>query len=451
MSKQFEEELDQAYEKSLDLALSISKATSKNRDHSLISQIKRNYQEFRDIQGKHVKNSRSIEVKSPSILVVRKSHISTFSKSGQAKAFLSKSIEESNLNIKLSRAGKSSLRYAENYPQKITKFSKSCDKNSHPLPHVSLLNGKTELPLNLPFYKDYVLKSNEKVEEKNPVMEKIERCEESLKDFYKSINGLELFCSGNPGVPWNNDKKILHKLYENPNYKASIIRNYNDSLHGNNKFRARSTLSRLSLIYKKTSSRSSIDSSPLGKAPTPAGGFGRDKDLEEILELRPNTASVYEDPESILERCSTRFINAKNEENEKLINIFKKIKKNRPWYLRQKGELIMHDDDHYKNKLYTLKKFDMFRKKINSRQEKRLEQNKLQAKIYIELLDVLVNEVSPSELEISFVNLIRHILEEGWVLSNELISGIVSRLSLQDSQQLTFLVSIIQNYLNSIT
>lgn len=453
MSKEFQEELDQAYEKSLKLALAISKSGTKNRDQSLITHIRKNYQDFRDIQGKHIKQRQSVNIKVARPTLAKKSQASSFSKSEEAKAFLSKSIEESNLNIKLSRAGKSSLRYAENFPNKLLKFSKS-NKPKSPLPHVSLLNGKTEQPLDLPYYKEYLEKSPERLEEKNQTLEKIEKCEESLKNFYKSISGMELFCANNPGVPWNNDKKVLHKLFENPNYKGTILRLYNESLYGA-KPKVKSNLSRLSLIYKKHSgSRSSIDSTPFGRSNTPIQSFGKpntpipsfgnEKGLVSIQEERPSTAVVYDSPEIILQRCSDRFLNVKNEENMRLINIFKKIKKNRPWCLKQKGELIMHDSEVYKNKLYTFRKFEAMRKKINSRQEKRLKENKSQAKIYIHLLDQLIEEKAPSDLEIGFANLIRHILGEGWILSKELISAIEANLSPLESKELSLLISIIK-------
>ena len=449
MSKQFQDELNEAYERSLDLAVSISKNIKKGRDHSLISQIKRNYLEFKGLQIKHVPTTNKIIEKKIFKSIGQASDIlNNFSKS-EAKAFMNKSIEESNLNIKFSRAGKGSLRYAENYPNEILNLNNSSEINNKPLPHVSLINGKIEMPLNLPYYKDYVLKSNEKEEEKIPVMDKIERCEESIKEFYKSLGGLELFCSSNPGIPWNNDKKILHKLYENPNNKASIIRGYNETLYGN-KFRGRSTNTRFSMVHgkKNSVSKSSIDSSPVGvKASTPVPPFHLDFELAAIHETRPITVTPsFDEPEDILKRVSERFVKTKNEENIKLINIFKKVKKNRPWYLKQKGLLIMKDEDNYKNKLYTLRKFKNISRKVNSRQEKRLKKNKSQAKIYIKLLEYLSNKDNPTEFQVSFSNLVRHILEEGWILTKELISSISLNLTCEESNDISEMISIINNY-----
>ena len=408
MSKELQEELSEAYEKSLNLAVSLSKTIRKNHDLVLVNQIRKNYQEFKDLQGKHKKNQKSLEYKQSPFVQIS-STTKTDNKSPKIKSFLNKSIEESNQNIKFSKAGKSSLKHAEKYPIHNISLSKPLLSNNNPLPHVSLYNGKIENPLNLPGFKEFIQKSSENEDIKNPILEKIEKCEESLKDFERCINGLEVFCNSNPGVPWNNDKKVLYKLYDNPNYKASILRAYNDNLYGN-KFRGKSNVSKNSLMQKNNSfSRSSDSSQIINKNPANV----TDSKLSPIREIRPATANYRESPENILKRCSDRFIKVKNFENRKLVSIFEKIKQTRPWFLRQKGEFIMHDSEIYKNKLYTLSKFKNMNRKIHSKQEKRLKKNKSQAKIYLEILEHLNKKQNPSDLEVNFTLLIKNILEEG--------------------------------------
>lgn len=441
--KQFQDEINEVYEKSLHLAQCISSNLRKNhRDHGLITHIKRNYQEIRDLQSKHKKNSKSVDYQLPKPHQIPKETIPLLPQT-ESKEFMNKSLEESNHNIKLSRSGKRTARYSENLSLDYASSYKNNHADEKPLPHVYLLSGKTEEPLDLPGYKNYAQKIEEKNDSKALVMEKIDKCEKSLRDFYKSLGGIELFCANNPGVPWNNDKKVLHRLHENPNYKASIIRAYNDSILGS-KVKTRTTMSKISLGGKKyNSSRTSLDSNTINyKSHTPAPAM--DRDLDSIAEERPATAVMIDDPEVILDRCSKRFLNAKYSENQKLINIFTKLKKLRPWYLKKKTELIMHDSGSYRNKISTLHKFDSFKRKIDSQQEKRLKKSKSHAKIYTEMLDYLISRQEPKEIEVNFTNLIRKILGEGWNLTMELINSIFSNLSEDEVKDLDNLLNIIK-------
>jgi hypothetical protein len=308
MSKEFQEELNSAYEKSLGLALTISEVCKKSPDNDLISFIKKNYQEFvsctreyrsvtKKLQPSHTKNSKSFDhqiSKNSSLKKPLNRNPDTF----EGKIFLNKSIEETNFNIKLTRAGKSTknnslqINSQRNTPDKLMSSTK-----------IDSFKYKTQEP-------------------KSPILVKIEKCEENIRDFYKSINGLEIFCSGNPGVPWNNDKKILHKLYENPTYKAFIIKNYNDSLY-TNMIKPKTNLSRVSVATKRnSSSRYSNNSILYGqRSLSPA-----QNPLSSILEARPCTSPLTKDPAEILKRCSERFLSVKQNKDSKLIRMIYKTK-----------------------------------------------------------------------------------------------------------------------------
>lgn len=439
--KGFLNEQTEVYEKSLQIAkLLYVNEKSKKKDPTLVNKIKRSFRDFLNLQTHKVPTPHTENIK------VQKSPSPTKGNTTPSlvpsyKTCLNKSLEESNHNIKLSRAGKRNVRYSTR-EQPSLKTLNPAELIEKPLPHVSLLDGKLSQPLNLPYFTEYNNLVEVKEEAQEAALEGIERCEKTLEGFYKSLGGLELFCSTNPGVPWNNDRKVLHKLYDNPGYKLSIIRNYNENLLGK---KARGTFSRMSLVQKRyTLSHSSFDSTPGGQR---AGSPNSESKLNAIQEFqRPKTPSL-DQPEIILDRCLTRFSQARTQESQKLVDIFSKLKKNRPWYLRQKWDFIMKDSEKYKNKLDTLMKFKKIKIEVNSRQEKRLTQNKDQAKIYTDLLEMMKNKENVKEIEVGFLNFIKQILEEGWLISKELISKVLKKLSKSDQEHLKPLIAFLANKL----
>lgn len=438
--KGFLSEQLEVYEKSLEMAQLIYRnQKGKKKDSSLITHIRKSYREVLNLQGKSKEPPKVEEAKSEIVSPALRKPKSSTSPIPPGKAYLSKSIEESNHNIKLSKAGKSSVRYSSRVQPSVRTLNLNLTTD-RPLPHVNMIDGKTTQPLNLPLFKDYSQLNESSEEAKKQVLENLERCEKTLQNFYKSLNGLELFCNANPGVPWNNDKKVLHKLYENPNYKLSIIRSYNENLLG---IKNRSTLSRISFAQKKfTSSHSSFDSTPINhRASSPQ----TDAKLDSIQEIRRPKTPALDDPEIILERCHTRFTDIQFQESQKILDIFKKLKKTRPWCLRQKWEFIMKDSEKYKNKLDTLMKFQKIKREVNSRQSKRLEKNKSQAKIYYELLEVLKGKGHVTDIQITFVNFIRAVLEDGWTLNQEILTKVVNILNKQELEELNELIKIVED------
>lgn len=428
--KNFVNEQTEVYEKSLNIAkLLYLNGKRKKNDTSLVNKISRSFRDFLSQQ------TQKIAVPVEEKLVVQKSVSPIKVKTVQSpapsyKSCLKKSLQESNQNIKLSRAGKRNVRYSTKIQPSIRSLT-PCEQLEKPLPHVSILNGKLSQPLNLPYYSEYSHSIEIKEELKEAALEGVERCEKTLQNFYKSLGGLELFCSANPGVPWNNDRKVLHKLFDNPSYKLSIIRNYNDTLFGH---RNKNALSRMTSAQKRyTLSYSSLDSSP--KAQRAASPTSEPK-LAAIEEVRRVKTPSLAEPEIILDRCLSRFSHTRCQESQKFVDIFAKLKKTRPWYLRQKWDFIMKDSDKYKNKLDTLMKFKKIKREVDSRQEKRLSENKDQAKIYTELLEMMKNEENVKEIEVSFVNFLKSVLEEGWLISEELISRVLKQLGNEDQEGL---------------
>ena len=426
----FLSEQTEVYEKSLQIAkLLYSNEKNKKKDPALVNKIKRSFRDFLNLQTHKITEPQTESIKvqkspSPTKGITAPSPIPSY------KTCLNRSLEESNHNIKLSRAGKRNVRYSTKEQPSIKTLNPT-ELFEKPLPHVSLLDGKLSKPLNLPYFTEYNNSAEVKEEAQDAALEGIERCEKTLENFYKSLGGMELFCSSNPGVPWNNDRKVLHKLYENPGYKLSIIRNYNENLLGR---KARGTFSRISLVQKRfTLSHSSFDSSPKGQR---ACSPNSESKLNAISEFQRAKTPSIDQPEIILDRCLTRFSVTRTQESQKLVDIFTKLKKNRPWYLRQKWDFIMKDSEKYKNKLDTLMKFKKIKIEVNSRQEKRLIQNKDQAKIYTELLEMMKNIENVKEIEVGFLNFIKQILEEGWLISKELITKVLKKLSKSDQENL---------------
>ena len=156
--------------------------------------------------------------------------------SGKDKLHIS--LEERNRYVSGSKAGKL-IKYAEIGPGILEKIKTNSSIYSENLPksplndksstitHVSIRTGKVKAPLELPSFKDYAISERLK-DPKDVAFEKINKCSKHIDEFSKELDGLEMFVSANPGVRWNNDKKLLLRLQAFPKQAHLIIKAYND-------------------------------------------------------------------------------------------------------------------------------------------------------------------------------------------------------------------------------
>lgn len=221
------EELRGTYEKTLELAVSITQSKAdvfstkvSGQDVNFIKSIAKGYHDFRNQHDEYVKlNYTAVKSVSPDNM----SYNTTTPTAARSKAIFSKYAGKMKLNTSLDEAGAmlaqtkagntSSIRLitqSSTYSSPILKkiqFTKSLlkpDDSESKLPYVSLTNGRTEPPLDLPSYKEYLKSSKtylKKESTKQTSLQRIDRCQLILSNLKKEITGLEIFCNENPGIP----------------------------------------------------------------------------------------------------------------------------------------------------------------------------------------------------------------------------------------------------------
>ena len=238
------DQLSDTYQKTLDLAKNISKNRYQyfdddiHKDHiRFIKSVAKGCREFKELNKRYssLKSKQILEQDSPQEkkpIINRSSRIQS-KRSG--KLSLNNMVEESYRLACKTKTGKGGIRHLTPSPtptlEKLKNnksvYTESSDSDDKPLAYFSLVNGKTE-EIELPSFKECI-KGNKRIDSQSEIaLEKIRRCKQKLDNFEKKINGLEIFCKYNPGVMWNQDKKMLLKLGSNPSNKMSLLRAYNE-------------------------------------------------------------------------------------------------------------------------------------------------------------------------------------------------------------------------------
>ncbi|CAG9330241.1 unnamed protein product [Blepharisma stoltei] len=472
------EELRGTYEKTLQLAVSITQSKAdlfsskvRGNDAKFVKSVAREFHDFKTIHDDYLKsNSNSIKVDpienpSKSESPISRRHKFMYSKyAGKLK--LNTSVDEAHAMVALAKAGNispivSSAKESDK-PSPILKklkFNHSLllqnEKSSTKLPYVSLLSGKTKPPLDLPSYKEYLkcYKTYNKKQPKETPFQKIDRCQQILENLQKEISGLEIFYNENPGIPWNNDKKFLLKLNNSPSRRNAMIKAYNDKIAGTAKNITQNSRLKRFITKKvpKTPSMSpekfnefyhenSKTASVRQKMSSPVFSISFEKTSE--------TNPLIEDPKDVLQRCSERFKLAEDSENKKLIEILQKLKVERPLILKKKARLILDDNEKYRDRVYSLNKFEEYKRTVEFERFSAMKKNKSQASIYNSLLSYLKKrERIPSEIELSLMDILKEYLESGNVISFQTIKEILNDLSFKEKISLKPLLSIAQSFL----
>ncbi|CAG9331815.1 unnamed protein product [Blepharisma stoltei] len=484
----FHEELRNTYEKTLQLAVNISNnkveifnANLRGTDIKFIKSIAKEYNDFKDIHDKYMKlrpktieRSRFSRPKTPEIASETDSGSLLPRHAGKSR--LNVSLDEAQAMVNQTKAGKPISLNGSSDDTKpslmLKKFQQSnsvsfdtADEETKKLPYVSILSGKVEPPLELPSYKDYI-KSHQGYSKKEPMKEtsiqRIDRCQQVLADLSKEMAGLEMFCKSNPGVPWNNDKKILLKLSTNPSKRLAIIRAYNERFQS----------SAVSKDLKSSGGRGRRNSKPL-RAPsfTPGRVYTQESAYESpsnkrvlsqtpvfisempiIEELRPKSSMreqpLGEDPEVLVQRCSSRFKKTQDSENKKLIQIIEKLKNDRPGIRKQKAAIIIKENEKYKDKMHSLNIFDGIKRKIESERSSIMKKNRSQVSVYGAMLTYLKKrETNPTPLELSFMEAIKEYLENGAVITLNTLKDLLQSLESDEKNELLPILMIAKPHL----
>ena len=284
------------------------------------------------------------------------------------KKQLALSIKSITQRVKLSRAGKRTV--GSVLGDEFLPFNKSIDKaiNSRvntpkptSLPFVSLTTGKTENPMKLPNFSEYL-------ENKGSNYLKLKLSEELIGRFDRATLGIKKFTD-------EFDSKVVL---------------YNKSLEESSK---RQNFLRKPSFIKNESQRNSIVTRSIGI-----------KNFSFFSNSPKRTSRARFSKTQIgFEESAHDFNLTKMKENQKLLDILNKIDLERPITLRQKVKLIQNDKERYKNDLHSLKKFEKFRLRVESNRKKRQSINQKQGLAYLNIIEGFRAQrykPSPGELEI---------------------------------------------------
>jgi hypothetical protein len=451
MNEQFDEELQEAYSKTMLLAIDLAsnktrftKSPPSHNDKKFLKKIHKVYKEFQDSKDKRRKRAQNYLNSTQNSEIPQLRHNKTeFLPKDSGKNKLNSSIRERMNFVSESRAGKVS-KFTEVGPGVLERIKMNTSINFedsvhtqgyekvHNLPHVSILTGKVKPALELPSFKEYV-KGERSKDVKDQVFDKINRCQKHLEEFKKELSGLEIFVNTNPGVAWNHDKKVLLKLNANPLQKNSIIKTYNRV----NKI----SLVKLDLKSSTRQSRVAHLESLTSKTP------GSDHFQKFSF---PDTTKNNYDPSNIVEKCFRDFREAREYQNKNLIKIMDSLKAKRPVSLMEKAKLIINDQEKFRDRGYSLRKMEQFKRKIDENRITRIKKSFQQVKLYDNIMEFLKRKVGgPNDSEINLVEVIKEVLEEGWFLDRGLLDRILTGFELEEIKEMAMIVEFILSELES--
>ena len=449
MNENFNDDIQEVYSKTLKLAFDLAHNKSwftnsppTSKDKKFLKNIYKGYSEHQDLTDtKKKKIQLNVNSAESSVLSPLKHNKTDFLPKDSGKQRLHRSLKERKDFVSESRAGKHG-KYAIVGPGILEKLkintssvtnedsyrTQNTEKTS--LPHVSIRTGRVKAALELPSFKDYV--NNERTKDfKDVAFDKINRCQKKLEEFKKEMTGLEIFVHANPGVGWNNDKKILLKLNSNPNQKYSIIKAYNESIEN----------SQLKLDGRKNRFRHARAESHVSKTPGPDNQF-----------YFPETSKHAFDPVASVENCFTQFRAAREVQNKNLIEIMESLKQNRPVLLSEKAKFILNDQEKFKDRGHSLRKMEEIKKIIDKNHDFRIKKSKGQVGLYDMVMEFLKRKVGgPNECEINFVEIIKEVLEEGWYLEETVLKKITENLEPFEVKELQPLLDFINAQLQRFT
>ena len=441
-------QLSDTYHRTLELAKGITRNRYQffdeeiNKDHErFIKRISKGCRDYKELTSKYTKQ---LVIEKPVKTIqedysdyIIKSNLGHSKDSGKLK--LSNLVDETYKLAKKTKTGKGGIRHmTPSPPPAITKlrnnksvFSDYSENDDRPLAYVSLINGKTE-EIELPSFRDCI-KGNRRIDSDSElVLSKIDKCQENLCNFEKRMNGLEVFCKYNPGVRWNNDKKLLMKLSSNQYNRNALLKAYNEkkptSSSGSSK--------RFSVIgnFNKPRTRSP---DRITKIQMPL-----------IEEKRSGSIQQRTSRTNLLQaNCVDGFQQIKSNLNTKTLQILAKLRAERPVYLRAKAELILADNESYKGKIHSFQKFESIKKKVEKSRYSFVEKCKSQVKVYTRLLDYLKKyKGMPAAHLISFVETIKELIEGGWALDAGVVNEVLELYTEEEIEDLKPLVELMSEF-----
>jgi hypothetical protein len=390
------EDLKSTLNKSLEVALGIEKVNNMinpqkaHTDGKNIVNII--YKDIQTLSNQSNIRTRFFLKSKPKVALIspRSPHISTpISKSTDSKKQLALSIKSINQRLKMTRAGKKTVGQVLNdeslpFNQSFHKTLNSRINTPRPssLPFVSLTTGKTENYVRLPGFQEYL-------ENKGSNYLKLKLNDELLGRFDRVSNKIKKFSDEFEIKAISYAKTLENKHRKTINYTK------------------RPSVPMLQDFQSPQSRKKTLGISNLLKNIMTVGNKTINTSKKSIKNTRTEFHSSIAD-----------FKIAKQNENQKLLDILNKIDLERPLITREKVNLIQKDNEKYKNNLHSLKKFRDFRLKVESGRRKRQGVNESQGNMYMKIIEEFrIQRYKPTSGELEILEFWKRMVEYGWVIT----------------------------------
>ena len=310
------------------------------------------------------------------------------------KVALSRRLQELNQRLVRSKAGKPDSAYSNSpvldrlaYLSETTLQTEASEGESRKPPHVSLRSGRTQASLHLQSYSEYCdLHKYDLAKAPNSAksVRKASQAIAKLEKLKKQINGLAILLQECPGG-WNRDRKVLYRLEKHPAQRASILKNY--------KAVGRQNETRVNLAKVEESKKTA--------SPQPRG------------------SEAYRQ----IKQCADNFSNSQFQQSQKLIDILDRYELERPYLMQRKAHLLSQDQDLDPGR--AIQRLEEHRKEADAARQERVHRARTQAKVYEDMLEHMrLQPGQPTEAELTCLELVRNLLEEGWALDTQVVERI---------------------------
>lgn len=366
------------------------------------------------------KGQKALNVSSPD---PPENHLSVNDSPGYiVKKRLSSSIKEINERVKMSRAGKRTIgvfmsknagspkivsklkNLSENFKETHNcRFFNFDEFDEKPQPYVPLTNAKIEDPIILPSFTEFLQANGAEYVIRKGSEELFFRIQKAIEKVGKLKEILE---SKTSFLPSSEEKKRKFKG------KKQIFSHKLDSSANENKKvqEMRKTLNQyyeMPIVYNNKPEKFPVITNP-----------------------RSVPVSMTIEAEENLEESLRNFYRSKALENKKLSDILERLKRDRPYSIKEKVSLIQDDNEKYKNKNHSIGKFNEFREKVEKKKRMKQFLNFTQGLVYFEILDEFKRKkYEPSEPELVILEVWRRVVESGWLIRKEELDEIINILT----------------------
>lgn len=390
------EDIKSSLNGTLEIALGIEKVNTMinpKKAHTdgknLVNAVYREIQFISNLSRNRLTNPVNLKIKEPArVPNTTRASQSAQVKTSDLKRNLHFSIKSVNDQVRLSRAGKRFV--GQVLKDENSSFSNSLERalssregtpKPTALPFVSFRTGRTENSARLPEFQEYLEAKGSnymKTKYNDEILIRLERASAKISKF---------------GEEFDLKASNLLRNLEERNKRTSILRTPAQGFE-------------LRVNSMRNSKRASIfkHSSP-NKTPVKSP-------------VRQSKAQLSKTQPLFMDSVQG-FNHARLQENQKFIDILNKIDLERPLIIKQKVRLIQNDQEKFRNRMHSLKKFEKFRHTVEHSRRERQEKSRKQGTAYMNIIESFrMQRYKPSNGEIEILDFWKQMVDLGWVITS---------------------------------